>query len=89
MESEIKIKLTNLGWAGISLIAAGVALTWIGAAVIDWNTAIANQWWDLGNVALRTGVLVAVVGIFTRLAGKWLTFEVKPQRKIEAQRKGA
>lgn len=84
MESENKIKLTNLGWVGISLIAAGVALTWIGAAAIDWNLAVTHQWWDLGNVALRTGGLVAVVGIFTRLAGKWLTVEVKPQRKIEA-----
>ena len=89
MEAETKIKLTNLGWAGISLIAAGVALTWIGAAVINWNVAVAHQWWDLGNIALRTGILVGVVGVLTRLAGKWLTLEVKPQRKMEAQMKGA
>lgn len=90
MESEIKIRLTTLGWAGIALIGAGYALSWIGVALIDWNLPIAHQWWEAGNLAFRIGGLAVLVGILTRLGGKWLSLEVKHQRKMEeAQLKGA
>lgn len=87
MESEMKIRLTSLGWGGISLLVAGYSLLWVAIALADYTVPRSWQWWGAG-LPLFMSLFAMVLGLFTAFVGSWLKVEAKPQRRLEAQMKG-
>lgn len=79
----MKIRLTHVGWAGISLFVAGYSLLWLAVALTDYTLPRSWQWWGAG-LPLFVSLFVIIIGVITSLMGNWLRVEAKPQRRIEA-----